>query len=138
MSRITQELREIAQIANLLSKGNGSVTTTTSPDYSNRGLYSKIESALNAKIAALEEIKPEEYRAIVLSGAEALDIVGRPMTAAEMAETIKRVQENMTKGDPFSKAAAKEIAKEAEPMDSVEQHTIDTTKEPTSGADPRD
>jgi hypothetical protein len=137
MSRITQELKELAEIANLLSKGSGSVTvrTTREPEYSNREIYKKIEEALEAKVAALNEIKPEEYRAVVLSGAEALDIVGRMMTPEEMAETIKRVQaEKMY--DEMEKEKITPPGKE--PLDSVEQHTIDTTKGPGSEADPRD
>lgn len=102
MSRITQELRELAEIANILSKGNGDVTVriTREPEYSGRGIYKHINDTLAAKIQVLAEIKPEEYRAIVLGSAETQD--------------------------------------KAEPLDSVEQDTIDTTKEPGSEADPRD
>lgn len=146
MSKITEELKELAQIACTLGKANGSVEvrTSRSPEYQDRDLFKKLMETVRKKIEALAEIPDAEYVAMVTGADKKITIVGDLMTAEKLGETIGRVQERMAKGASFSEAALPEIveetkAKQAEELyDSIEKDTIDTTTEPESKVDPRD
>jgi hypothetical protein len=148
MSKITEELKELAQIACTLGKANGSVEvrTSRSPEYQDRDLFKKLKETIQEKIDALARIPDAEYVAIVTGADKETTIVGDWMSTKELGETIKRIQERMAKGASFSEAAKPEIKSEdptgqamfdemesekiippeKEPLDSVEQHTIKT------------
>lgn len=136
MSKITEELRELATIANILSKGNGSITITTKrePDYLHRDLFQKIAETITAKVEALNAVTDKQYLAM-LSGADKAEIGPKVKLFFKDDED----QEDRIGKRIFEEMEMEKITfPEKEPLDSVEQHTIDTTKEPESKADPRD
>lgn len=94
MSKITEELRELAQIACTLGKANGSVEVRTvrSPEYQDRELFKKLVETIQLKINALARIPDAEYVAMV-TGREKLDF-----TAGEDQE--KRITLDLGETEP--------------------------------------
>jgi hypothetical protein len=123
MSKITEELRELATIANILSKGNGSITITTKrePDYLHRDLFKRIAETITAKVEALNAVTDKQYLAM-LSGADKAEIGPKVKLFFKDGEDQedrigKRIFEEME--------MEKIIPPEKEPQDSVEKDTIE-------------
>jgi len=135
MSKITEELRELTRIAGILGRTNGSVDVRTihEPAYEDREIFKKISEAIKKKVEALNGI-PDELYVNLVTGAEKPEIAQKIKLFFKEGETQEQAGQAM-----FDEMEAEKITPpEKELLDSVEQHAIDTTKEPSSEADPRD
>jgi hypothetical protein len=122
MSKITEELRELAQLACTLGKANGSVEVRTvrSPEYQDRELFKKLVETIQLKIDALARIPDAEYVAMV-TGAD------KPEIAAKIKMFFKdgEDQEDRIGKKMFDEMETEKITfPEKEPQDSVEKDTV--------------
>lgn len=102
MSKITEELKELAQIACTLGKANGSVEvrTSRSPEYQDRELFKKLMETIQLKIDALARIPDAEYVAMVTGADKEITTVGKEFFDSIEKDTIDTTTEPESKADP--------------------------------------